>query len=417
MKRLPIFLLFSLLLLNQRAMQAQQISRSGYVSQLEAREVQRQFPCGGQVLSETDFESDALPAGWQSIDLDGLAVNPNIDTLVGPGWQPFSDPKGNGNRLLVSPSWYDSAGTSDDWLISPAITLSDNVCLSWYAYSVDRFYPESYEVRISTTEAIPDSFLTQDPLVSVEAEAFSLNYRSVNLAAYAGQTVYIAFRHTSEDKFMLALDEIRFSQVLPVDLAMFDAKRLTGGEADISYRIQGAVLNVGSDTLRLDSTLQINYSVDGGEVFSTTLDTLIIVPNDTANFKHSIFWRPETDAVYQICLWLDGIDDANPSNDTLCYFVGIGIFTSDAPQLEASQLEAYPNPFSEHITLSAKELPNFTEGAVYLYNAWGQAVTGPFSWQGQTPLRFSTANLPQGLYVLAIRQADQLLWHKKLIKR
>src|SRR5690606_9267239 len=45
-------------------------------------------------------------------------------------------------------------------------------------------------------------------LFSTGAENSTWTYREVDLSAYAGQTVYIGFRNPSNDKFIMAIDDV-----------------------------------------------------------------------------------------------------------------------------------------------------------------------------------------------------------------
>ena len=396
---------------------AQIPSRSGSIHTFGIQGIQRQFPCAGDLIFEENFSLEILPEEWTIFDLDNQVVSTKIDTIVSKGWQSIADFKDPSNRLLASPSWYESPSSSDDWLISPEITLTDNVCLSWYAYSVDRFFGERYEVRISTSGAVPDSFLNESPLLVVEEEDYFLNYRSVNLAAYAGQTVRIAFRHTSEDKFILALDDIRLSQVLINDLAMFPVEP-PSGDAGSSKRIRGAIINQGSESFVFDSTLTISYNIDGGEVEGWIVpDSLVIEANDTLDFGHPVRWTPENDAVYRLCVWFNSIPDQNIENDTICYWVGIGTFTNSPNSIDPTSINIYPNPVKDQLYL--KIGTNFPTqlGKYYLSGIGGKVISsGQFNKNSNEAYRIPMAILPKGMYFLIVEDEEGSLFVKKIQK-
>ena len=222
LRLLPLYLLFAGIL---GSLSAQPISRSGNPAQPEDKNLFRKFPCGGTTILDEHFDGSSIPGTWMTLDLDDFTPNTNLTSLTpNKGWQSVVDFKnpGGSNRILASPSWYENnEGPSDDWLISPQIqNLPGNVCLSWYAYSQDRDFPESYEVRISTSTSELDSFFVLEPLVTIEEESDEFTYRNLNLSIYEGQDIYLAFRHISNDKFILALDDIRLAQVENTDLGV-----------------------------------------------------------------------------------------------------------------------------------------------------------------------------------------------------
>lgn len=97
----------------------------------------------------------------------------------------------------------------DNWLITPAIQIpsGQGAILNWYASAYIGY--ESYSVYISTTGTDTSNFtllgtynVTNDGL-----EYSNYSMEELDLSAYAGQTVYIAFRHTDGD-YVLFLDDV-----------------------------------------------------------------------------------------------------------------------------------------------------------------------------------------------------------------
>ncbi|PCH97431.1 MAG: hypothetical protein COB85_02725 [Bacteroidetes bacterium] len=163
-----------------------------------------------------DFESSgAMPTGFATFDVDTLTPNAGIAGLGFDGtnataWVVADDGSGS-NNVAISTSYYDSPGTSDDWMITDAITIGgSNVMLSWDALAIDASFPDGYEVRISTTTQTVAGCLSNAALFTISAENSTLTSRSLSLtsAGYSNQTVYIAFRNTSTDMFLLTVDNI-----------------------------------------------------------------------------------------------------------------------------------------------------------------------------------------------------------------
>jgi len=82
------------------------------------------------------------------------------------------------------------------------------------------------------------------------------------------------------------------------------------------FTISGEIVNLGSNII---STLDINYSVNGGPPFIDNLSGLNLGLFDTLSFNHSMPWTPSTTGSYVVEIWasnLDGNIDLNSTNDT-----------------------------------------------------------------------------------------------------
>lgn len=172
---------------------------------------------------QEDFQGGALPAGWAVWDVDGLTPAMGVD-FVDAAW--VIDQAEMGEFWAFATSWYSPAGASDDWLISPPITLGATANLGWSAVSLDGDFPESYEVYVVPTTVTeftdfvmngdPTNFLALDsmvvpsaaPVFMTAAESSSIQNHAVDISALAGQEVQIAYRLTTFDGFLLIVDNI-----------------------------------------------------------------------------------------------------------------------------------------------------------------------------------------------------------------
>jgi len=102
-----------------------------------------------------------------------------------------------------------SVTANDDWLISPAISLTGPTCsVSFYAKAYSSSYPERFKVRLSTTNNTPSSFtvyLAGSATSYITATTTWTQY-TYNLNNYSGQTVYIAIECVSADAFIFMVD-------------------------------------------------------------------------------------------------------------------------------------------------------------------------------------------------------------------
>ena len=153
--------------------------------------------------------------GWTAYDTDNDTYGWDVDATA------YYGTAHGGSSYLYSESYSDLDGsyevlTPDNWLISPAITIGsgDNLELSWWVKTAAASYPsETYAVYIGTTGTVAALSATtpvyQHTMLATED---SWDQITVQLAAYAGQTIYIGFRHyNSSDMLALLIDDITIS--------------------------------------------------------------------------------------------------------------------------------------------------------------------------------------------------------------
>lgn len=161
-------------------------------------------------IFQSGFENVNGPLSqWALYNQDGLVPNTNVN-YVNAAW--VQSPSEFDNNVALSTSWYTPAGISNDWMVSPAITLpAGTSTLYWHARAYDATFPDSYRVYISTTGNAPANFTT--PALTVgngtsTGESTTWQNKSLDLSAFAGQTIYIAFQNFSNDMFLLGIDNV-----------------------------------------------------------------------------------------------------------------------------------------------------------------------------------------------------------------
>ena len=184
-----------------------------YIASFEA-DVNPQDPCIVNTFPYLEnFENSENLGCWVINDVDGDGFN----------WLYFSDGSSSyghsGLAALGSASWDQTAGplTPDNWLITPGFALPANqqLYLKWYEKGQDvNDFAENYSVYVSTTgDAITD-FTT---VVYSGTTVNSWQQQSVNLSAYAGQTIYVAFRHhNTTNMYYLLIDDVEISAGAPL---------------------------------------------------------------------------------------------------------------------------------------------------------------------------------------------------------
>ena len=158
------------------------------------------------------FEPTESLACWNMVDNDG----------DGYGWDyaPYDSMGYTGAQSFASASYINGVGalTPDNWLVTPPLQLTAGYgyTLSWHDGAVDpNYYDEHYSVYVSTTGNNVNNF-TGSPVFQTTLTTANYTQRSVDLSSYAGQTIYIAFRHhNSEDVYWLLLDDISVTETAP----------------------------------------------------------------------------------------------------------------------------------------------------------------------------------------------------------
>lgn len=213
------------------------------------------------------------PNGFTVVNNDACQVN-NATIFPNNSWVVYED---GTDTFAAAQSWSNPAGcTADDWLITPAIDLSaatGSIALNWRAQSFEggaSGFPESYEVLLSTTGAnAPADFTTT--LFSIAQEEDEWTSRSVDLAAYAGQTIYVAFRLTSNDMSQLWIDDISVREPAQYDL------QLVSFQSDATPQKTALNANTNYAVLDYSGTSLFNASVTVENTGQNPVDSVSIV--------------------------------------------------------------------------------------------------------------------------------------------
>ncbi|MBR6175323.1 MAG: choice-of-anchor J domain-containing protein, partial [Bacteroidales bacterium] len=232
------------------------------------------------VLFHEDFEGGVLPAGWTVVDADG----------DGYGWETGSAGISghNSTACFFSRSWLQetsAALTPDNWLITPAVTLTSDATLSFWVCAQDVNYAaEHYGVYISTTgTATTDFTLLYEETLDANggAKAQGLwKQKTVDLSEYTGQTVRIAFRHFDcTDQFVLNLDDVEMVAIDPIIAT--NPSTINFGDVLLAHS-KTVIVDVSTYSLTnivtINTSAPFSISIDG-----TIYDTIVSLPASGGN--------------------------------------------------------------------------------------------------------------------------------------
>ena len=105
-----------------------------------------------------------------------------------------------------------NSGNNDDYLISPAITVTGNERVSYFTRARSVSEPNDYLVMVSTTGTMPADFT--DTLLVDTVSSTSYSERIIDLSAYTGN-IHVAFHIPSGglDGWILYIDSVKFEAI------------------------------------------------------------------------------------------------------------------------------------------------------------------------------------------------------------
>jgi hypothetical protein len=299
----------------------------------------------GNYLFE-DFEGGFFPPdGWQIVDNDEDTYN----------WFSYINNPHNGTQCAASASWISDtreqnkktnsrgALTPDNWLISPRLTIATGDELNYWVGAQDPDWPaEYYSVKLSTTDSNLASF-TETLFSETLTDGLWYN-RIIDLSAYDGEEVFIAFQHHNcTDQFILKLDDI----LLP-PLA---APLVYGDINGTVYRygtttpIENAVINIAgkTDTTGINGAYSIltiaagTYQLTATATGFIAYQTEVVIPENDA-LTHDVYmhWAEvyTADVNFNTTVNVGGttsipVDMTNVGSSLLEYETASGIYGGD----------------------------------------------------------------------------------------
>ena len=162
--------------------------------------------------------------GWTTIDNDGDGLNwvNSVNSVSASGYD-YTGLAHGGNYFVYSQSYidYDGAYDADNYLVSPQkYSIVNGSTLSFWADNANDSYPDHFAIAIATVDNPGASdFVDVWSHSGAKSEGKAAtryagdryqNWRShsVDLSAYAGQNVWIAFHHQDYDEYEIWIDDV-----------------------------------------------------------------------------------------------------------------------------------------------------------------------------------------------------------------
>jgi hypothetical protein len=143
------------------------------------------------------FEGTFPPADWTIVNNDGGSMQ----------WEQTSAYGAHTGTYCASCRWESGTLWNDDWLITPRISVGGNDTLSFWYRAYSATYPESLEIRLSTTTNDVSAFTT---LLWAGSQIINSTWeeKRIGLGKYARGQVYIAFVYKGLDEFRIFVDDV-----------------------------------------------------------------------------------------------------------------------------------------------------------------------------------------------------------------
>ncbi|RME17125.1 MAG: T9SS C-terminal target domain-containing protein [Bacteroidetes bacterium] len=282
----------------------------------------------------------------------GSSLHPNApfhtDSLRYKGWGVvYNDVLKD--TFLVSTSWVDSNRVTSRWVILPPISgISVNSVLHWKAMAPDPAYADGYAVYISNNISVNDTvifnnsnkvFQINDNSTSGGGEKSQWTTRSISLSNYAGQSIRIAFKNISKQKYQLWIDDITVENLpYAIDASLENLGNTKYVMANQSFHLKIRLKNNGYQNI---NNCSLAYSIQGitynNQSFSLN-NALLPINTTTLAFSGNI--AINTPGMYQVKIWinqLNGMADQNHFNDTVSYYLSV-LNTSVTPKVLIEQM-------------------------------------------------------------------------------
>lgn len=156
------------------------------------------------------FNAQAFSEGFDTT-APGWTVLNGGDTTTWGLWSSytFTPRTGAGMAGIQYQDANTTVGAHDDYLISPAFTVTANVSdrLRFYARNRSATFPETFSVRVF--EATPTAGGYTGTLgTALNPSATAWSEYTYDLSAYVGKQIYIAFHSQTNDQWFLGIDDV-----------------------------------------------------------------------------------------------------------------------------------------------------------------------------------------------------------------
>ncbi|MFH0893863.1 MAG: T9SS type A sorting domain-containing protein [Bacteroidota bacterium] len=260
------------------------------------------FASGQTILQSYDFTT---ASGWSGWRINNFYFSHYFTIPV------------HGDLASVNEGDHDSSFLQKR-LVSPPIDLSivSSAYLSVSVFFLEKTYnahSESLQIQASINGGA-----TWTPVKTIHAY-YDFHTEYADLTPFCGNSnVLLSFLYSDNNGWLYgaAVDDVNIYSLPQRDAALVDVNEHEYWPASTSYPFHILFQNRGSANI---TSLQVEYSVDGGVAQTHTLNSISVAPLDTLSFTHSVPWIPSTGShiVNFRIASVNGTIDQYTANDSL----------------------------------------------------------------------------------------------------
>jgi hypothetical protein len=238
--------------------------------------------CNTSMFSQTIYEETFSTA--QSLTASGWTLfNQDTDTGIATNWVRTTD------GLMASFSWYnDVIYTPNNYAFSPAINLTSYtgpIKLSYkHAAQNPSWDAENYSLYITTSPTVAAATTALHSQTTMN-NINSLTEMTFDLSSYAGQTIYLCYRHHGvTDQYNIIFDDIKVEKMLSNNVALQSVvvqPYILAGNQTYS----GTVKNIGTNNV---TSYTVTWQANSGALQTYNVTGINIAAGATHNFTHNI---------------------------------------------------------------------------------------------------------------------------------
>ncbi len=265
-----------------------------------------------QTIYEENFtaEQTLTASGWTLFSQDS-------DTGVANNWVRTST---GGNGIMASFSWYNNVVYSpNNYAFSPAINLTSYtgpIKLSYKHAAQDPDWDaENYSLYVTTSPTVAAATTPLHSQTTMDG-INTLTEITFDLSSYAGQTIYLCFRHFGvSDQYNIIFDDIKVEKMLQNNILL----QSVAVQPYISVGNQtysGTIKNIGTNNV---TSYTVTWQANGGALQTYNVTGINIAPGATHNFTHNIPLNAVSglyNLIFNVSL-VNGSADPDPSNNSL----------------------------------------------------------------------------------------------------
>lgn len=268
------------------------------------------------MFSQTIYEEKFTAA--QALTTSGWTIfSQDADTGVATNWVRTTD---GSNGLMASFSWYNNVVyTPNNYAFSPAINLTTYtgpIKLSYKHSAPNSAWDlENYTLYVTTSPTVAAATTPLHSQTTMDG-INALTEITFDLSSYAGQTIYLCFRHHNvSDQYYLYIDDIKVEKLLPNNVAL-QSVTVQPIVAAGNQTYTGTVKNIGTNNV---TSYTVTWQSNNGALQTYNVTGVNITPGSTHNFTHNIPLNAVS-GLYNLVFnvpTVNGVADPDTSNNSL----------------------------------------------------------------------------------------------------